>query len=201
MYQRPSSWRFIRNVWVGQILVKDILKEERSGLCNNWDTALLQHNNEWGSDHKKRSMDFYHYMHHWNSLICKSSFQPWSKYQPDALSNLQAMWIGKLKSTTMIFLIADKSIQNPVRILYDTLVKVDRLNCPTNFIILDCNVDVKIPIILGRNFLENTREFVDIKSGKLKFRVNDNEVSFNLCKSLKQPSDIHETTWYQLMAL
>lgn len=82
--------------------------------------------------------------------FAKGSFRPWSKYQLDALRNLQEMWIGKLKSSIMRFLIADKSIQNPVRILYDTLVKVDRLKCPTNFIILDCNVDVKIPIILGR---------------------------------------------------
>ncbi|XP_049367955.1 uncharacterized protein LOC125832805 [Solanum verrucosum] len=77
--------------------------------------------------------------------------------------------LGEPKATTMRLLMADRSIKHQV----------------------DCEIDVKIPIILGRPFLATGRALVDVESGKLKFRVNDDEVTFNICKSMKQPSNIH----------
>ncbi|XP_015166432.1 uncharacterized protein [Solanum tuberosum] len=56
---------------------------------------------------------------------------------------------------------------------------------------LDCEFDAEIPIILGRPFLATWRELVYVESRKLKFRVNDDDVTFNICKSMKQPSNIH----------
>ncbi|XP_049346837.1 uncharacterized protein LOC125811400 [Solanum verrucosum] len=56
---------------------------------------------------------------------------------------------------------------------------------------LYCEIDAEIPIILGRPFIATRRAFVDVESGKLKFRVNDSEVTFNIYKSIKQPSNIH----------
>lgn len=35
------------------------------------------------------------------------------------------------------------------------------------------------------------RVLVDVESEQLKFRVNEDEVTFNLCKSMKHPRDIH----------
>ncbi|XP_049397297.1 uncharacterized protein LOC125861442 [Solanum stenotomum] len=99
--------------------------------------------------------------------------------------------LGEPKATTMRLLMADRSINHPVGILYDILVKVDRFIFSANFVILDCEIDGEIPIILGRPFLGTGRALVDVESGKLKFRVNDDEVIFNICKSMKHPSDIH----------
>ncbi|XP_015167696.1 uncharacterized protein [Solanum tuberosum] len=99
--------------------------------------------------------------------------------------------LGEPKATTMRLLMAYRLIKHPVGILYDILVKVDRFIFPANIVILDCDIDVEVPIILGRPFLATDRALVDVESGKLKFRVNDDEVTFNICISMKQPSDIH----------
>ncbi|KAK4713951.1 hypothetical protein R3W88_019858 [Solanum pinnatisectum] len=99
--------------------------------------------------------------------------------------------LGEPKATTMRLLLEDRSIKHLVGILYDILVKVDRFIFPADFVILDCEIDAKIPIILGKPFLATGRALVDVESGKLKFRVNNDEVPFNICKSMKQPSDIH----------
>ncbi|XP_015167994.1 uncharacterized protein [Solanum tuberosum] len=99
--------------------------------------------------------------------------------------------LGEPKATTMRLLMADRSIKHPIGILYDILVKVDRFFFPADFLILDCKIDAEIPIILGRPFLATRRALVDVESGKLKFHVNDDEVTFNICKSMKQPSNIH----------
>ena len=56
------------------------------------------------------------------------------------------------KPTTMILIIADRLAKRPMRILCDVLVKVDRLMFPANFVILKCEVDFEVPIILGRSF-------------------------------------------------
>ncbi|XP_049381271.1 uncharacterized protein LOC125845785 [Solanum stenotomum] len=88
--------------------------------------------------------------------------------------------LGEPKATTMRLLMADRYIKHPVGILYDILVKVDRFIFPADFVILDCDIDVELPIILGRPFLATSRALVDAESGKLKFRVNDDEVTFNI---------------------
>lgn len=86
----------------------------------------------------------------------------------------------------------ERSIKHPVGIFYDILVKVDRFIFPANFIIFDCDVDAGIPIIFRRSFLGTRRaRVVDVESGKLKFRVNDDEVTFNICKTMREPIDFH----------
>lgn len=77
-----------------------------------------------------------------------------------------------------------------MRILYDILVKVDRFILLTNFVILECEIDVEIPIILGRLFLATGRALVDVESGKLKFRVNNDDITLNIFKFMKQTSNI-----------
>ncbi|XP_015167586.1 uncharacterized protein [Solanum tuberosum] len=99
--------------------------------------------------------------------------------------------LGEPKATTMRLLMADRFNKHPVGILYDILVKVDRFIFPADFVILDCEIDAEIPIILGRPYLAIERALVDIESGKLKFCVNDDEVTFNICKFMKQQSNIH----------
>ncbi|XP_049410515.1 uncharacterized protein LOC125873682 [Solanum stenotomum] len=99
--------------------------------------------------------------------------------------------LGKLKFTTMRLLMVDRSIKHYVGILYDILVKVDRFIFLAYFVILDCEINTEVPIILSRPFLATGRVLLDVESGEMKFRVNDEEVTFNVCKSMKQPSDIH----------
>ncbi|XP_059285627.1 uncharacterized protein LOC132039102 [Lycium ferocissimum] len=85
---------------------------------------------------------------------------------------------------TMRLLMADRTVNKPVDILYDVLVKVDRFIFSANFVILDCEVDFEVPIILGRPFLATGRALVNVEKGDLKFRMNDEEITFHSCKSM-----------------
>ncbi|XP_047268154.1 uncharacterized protein LOC107871936 [Capsicum annuum] len=98
--------------------------------------------------------------------------------------------LGAPKTTTIRLLIADHSIKKPVDVLYDVLVKVDQFIFLADFVILDYEIDHEVPIILGRPFLATERALVDVECGEIKFRVNNKEVSFNVCKSMKQPMDL-----------
>ncbi|XP_070017452.1 uncharacterized protein [Nicotiana sylvestris] len=49
-----------------------------------------------------------------------------------------------------------------------------------NFIILDCQVDEEIPIILGRPFLATVRALINCETGELKMRLKNEEIIFNV---------------------
>lgn len=79
----------------------------------------------------------------------------------------------------------NNTIKHLVGILYYILVKVDGFIFLDDFFILDCEIDAKTPTILGIPFLATRRALVDVKSGELKFWVNEDEITFNVCKSMK----------------
>ena len=48
---------------------------------------------------------------------------------------------------------ADRTVKRPIGILHDVLVKVEAFIFPADFVILDCEVDFEVPIIVGTPFL------------------------------------------------
>ena len=57
-------------------------------------------------------------------------------------------------------------MKSPIGILHDVLKKVESFIFPTDFVILDCEVDLEVPIILGRPFLATGRDLVDMEKGR-----------------------------------
>ena len=86
---------------------------------------------------------------------------------------------------------ADRSIKRLVGILYDVLVKVSTFIFLADFVILDCEVDFEVPIILGRPFLATESVLIDLRVNELLFWMNDEVVHFDICKSMKQPKDMN----------
>ena len=94
---------------------------------------------------------------------------------------------GEVQPTTISLLLADRSFVHPYGIVEDVLVKVDKFIFPKDFVILDMEEDAEVPIILGRPFLATGRALIDVQDGKLTFRLNDEEVTFDIYKTLKHP--------------
>ncbi|KAL5578344.1 hypothetical protein UlMin_020043 [Ulmus minor] len=88
--------------------------------------------------------------------------------------------------------LADRSIAHPEGKIEDVLVKVDKFIFPVDFIILDYEADLEVPIILGRPFLATGRTLIDVQKGDLTMRVQDEHVTFNVFQSIKFPSDMEE---------
>lgn len=76
-------------------------------------------------------------------------------------------------------------------ILCDVLLKVDTFIFLVDFMILDCEVEVEVPIILGRPFLAMGQALVDVGRGELKFILNKEEVKFNIFRSMKETHDMN----------
>ncbi|XP_070019907.1 uncharacterized protein [Nicotiana sylvestris] len=99
------------------------------------------------------------------------------------------MGIGRVRPTSMLLQLADWTVKRPSGILDDVLVQVGKFVFPADFVILDCRVDEEIPIILGRPFLATWRAFIDREIGELKMRLNDEEITFNVQKFMRRPSE------------
>ncbi|XP_038880410.1 uncharacterized protein LOC120072063 [Benincasa hispida] len=106
------------------------------------------------------------------------------------LSIFKNLNIGNARPTTVTLQLADRSITHPEGKIEDVLVQVDKFIFPTDFIILDYEADIEVPIILGRPFLATGRALIDVHKGELTIRVDDQQVKFNVLNALKYPGDM-----------
>ena len=49
-------------------------------------------------------------------------------------------------------------------------------------------------IILGRPFLATGRALVDMEKGQVKFRLNNEEATFDICRSMRQSGDLQSVS-------
>ncbi|XP_070004649.1 uncharacterized protein [Nicotiana sylvestris] len=95
-------------------------------------------------------------------------------------SVFKTLGIGQPRPTPMRLQIVDRTLNMPLGIIDDVLVRVDKFILPANFVILDYEVDYEVPIILGRPFLVEGKALVDVEVGELTFWVGDEKVVFHV---------------------
>ncbi|XP_057996489.1 uncharacterized protein LOC110663532 [Hevea brasiliensis] len=101
------------------------------------------------------------------------------------LSIYKKLDVGELKPTIISLQLADRSVKYLVGILENIPIKVGKFFIPFDFIILEMEEDVHIPIILGRPFLATAEAVIDFKNGQLTLNVGDEEVEFNQFSAMK----------------
>ncbi|XP_070009838.1 uncharacterized protein [Nicotiana sylvestris] len=124
-----------------------------------------------------------------NFVFAKALYDLGSSINLMPLAIYKRLGIGRARPTSMLLQLADRTVKRPSGILDDVLIQVGKFVFPTDFVILGCKVDEEIPIILGRPFLATGRALIDCETGKLKMRLNDEEITFNVQKSMRQPSE------------
>ncbi|GJS36443.1 reverse transcriptase domain-containing protein [Tanacetum coccineum] len=95
------------------------------------------------------------------------SLMPYSMYEK--------LGLGEPKPTRISLELADRSIQYRRGIAKNVLIKVDKFFLLIDFVILDMREDTRIPIILGRLFLETARAMIDVFNKKITLRIGDEE--------------------------
>ncbi|XP_074315053.1 uncharacterized protein LOC141651233 [Silene latifolia] len=87
----------------------------------------------------------------------------------------------------MTLQLADRSVKRPLGVLEDIPVKVGKYLIPAGFIVLDIPEDSHTPIILDRPFLATGGVGIDVRDGRLTFRIEGDKVEFNLSNLVKGP--------------
>jgi len=100
------------------------------------------------------------------------------------LSMLKKIEGLEVKPTMMTLQLVDRSIKIPKGVVEDVLVQVDKFTFPVDFIILDMEEDIEVPLILGRSFMKIAKVIIDVDGGKLKIRDQKEEVNFKMSEGI-----------------
>ncbi|XP_021746196.1 uncharacterized protein LOC110712084 [Chenopodium quinoa] len=95
--------------------------------------------------------------------------------------------VGDLKPTRMSLQLADRTVRLPLGILEDVPVQVGRVFVPCDFVVMEMEEDSRVPLILGRPFLNTAGVVIDMKEGRLTLNVGDEKISFSFSQTLKKP--------------
>ncbi|XP_022635778.1 uncharacterized protein LOC111241500 [Vigna radiata var. radiata] len=77
----------------------------------------------------------------------------------------------ELKPTRMTLQLVDRSLKYPYGVAEDVLMKVDKFLFPVDFVIMEMEEDVNVPLIFGRPFMKTARVLIDMENDNLKVRV------------------------------
>nr|GFB07243.1 reverse transcriptase domain-containing protein [Tanacetum cinerariifolium] len=80
-----------------------------------------------------------------------------------------------------------RTVAYPIGIAEDVFVQVGKFTFPANFVVVDYDVDPRVPLILGRPFLRTTHALGDVHGEVLTLQVGDEKLVFNVKSALKYP--------------
>ncbi|GKA11445.1 reverse transcriptase domain-containing protein [Tanacetum coccineum] len=109
--------------------------------------------------------------------------------------NLMPLFVWKklslpeLTPTCMTLELADRSISQPIGVAEDVFIKVGKFHFPADFVVVDFDSDLRVPLILRRSFLKTGRALIDVYAGELTLRVGNNAVTFNLDQTSRYSSN------------
>ncbi|GJS08017.1 reverse transcriptase domain-containing protein, partial [Tanacetum coccineum] len=101
------------------------------------------------------------------------------------LSVWKKLSLPELTLTRMTLELANRSVAYPVGVAEDVFVKVGKFHFPADFVVVDYDVDPRVPLILGRPFLRTARALIDVHGEELTLRVNDEAITFNVRHTLR----------------
>nr|GEW47363.1 hypothetical protein [Tanacetum cinerariifolium] len=88
--------------------------------------------------------------------------------------------LPELISTQMTLKLANRAICTPTGIARDVFVSVGKFTFPANFVIVDYESDLRVPLILGRPFLRTARAFIDVHREEMILRDGDERLTLNM---------------------
>ncbi|KAJ9535506.1 hypothetical protein OSB04_un001362 [Centaurea solstitialis] len=97
-----------------------------------------------------------------------------------SLSLVILLGLNDLKSTRMTIQLADRSIKYPVGIAEDVIVRVDRFEFPADFVIVDIKDEVKVPLILGRPFLNTASAIIHVAERELSLGIGEDRITLSV---------------------
>nr|GEX46910.1 reverse transcriptase domain-containing protein [Tanacetum cinerariifolium] len=96
------------------------------------------------------------------------------------LSVWNKLSLPELSPTYTTLEITDRLISHPVGVAEDVFVKVGTFHFPADFVVIDFDADPRVPLIIGRSFLNTKHSLIDVYEGELTLRVGKEAVTFNL---------------------
>nr|GEU73855.1 reverse transcriptase domain-containing protein [Tanacetum cinerariifolium] len=114
------------------------------------------------------------------------------------LSVWNKLSLSELTSTCMTLELANRSVVILTGVAEDVFVKVEKFYFLADFIVVDYDVDHRVPLILGRPFLRMARALINVHGEELTLRVNDEAVAFKVGHTLRYSRNSYDEMVHQV---
>ncbi|GKA89439.1 reverse transcriptase domain-containing protein, partial [Tanacetum coccineum] len=115
-----------------------------------------------------------------SELKCKALADLGASINLMPLSVWKKLGLLELISTQMILELANREICTPVGIAKDVFVSVGKFTFPTDFVIVDYESDPRVPLILGRPFLQTARALINVHVEGMILRDGNERLILNM---------------------
>nr|GEW06039.1 reverse transcriptase domain-containing protein [Tanacetum cinerariifolium] len=115
-----------------------------------------------------------------NELKCKALADLGASINLMPLSIWKKLGLPKLIPTRMTLELANRAICTPARIARDVFVLVGKFTFPAVFVIVDYEIDPRVPLILRRPFLQTARALIDVHDEEMILRDSDERLTLNM---------------------
>ncbi|GKC03467.1 reverse transcriptase domain-containing protein [Tanacetum coccineum] len=117
---------------------------------------------------------------------------------PMPLSVWKQLSLSELTSTRITLELANRSTIILNGIAEDVFVKVGKFYFPADFVVVDYDVDPRVPLILGRPFLRTTRALIDVHGEEMTLRVDDEAITFKVGNTSRYSRNYYDETVHQV---
>nr|GEX35920.1 reverse transcriptase domain-containing protein [Tanacetum cinerariifolium] len=114
------------------------------------------------------------------------------------LSPCKKLSLTDLTPTWMNLEQADRSITRPKGVAEDVFIKVGQFHFLTDFVVVDFKADPRVPLVLGRSFLQTGRALIDVYGEEITLWVNDEAATFNLNQTTRYSSTYDDLSINQI---
>ncbi|GJR72136.1 reverse transcriptase domain-containing protein [Tanacetum coccineum] len=121
-----------------------------------------------------------------------------------AIINLMPLFVWKklsipeLISTRMTLKLVDRPVAHLKGVAEDVFVKVGKFYFLGDLVVVDYDVDPRVPLILERPFLRTARALIDVHGEELTLRVNDEDITFKVGHTSRYSHNYYDETVYQV---
>ncbi|GKA59530.1 reverse transcriptase domain-containing protein [Tanacetum coccineum] len=118
--------------------------------------------------------------------------------------NLMPLFVWKklslpeLTSARMTLELANRSVAYPEGVAEDVFVKIGKFYFPADFVVVDYDVDPRVPLILERPFLRTARALIDVHGEELTIRVNDEAITFKVVHASRYSRNYYDEMVHQV---
>nr|GEW53576.1 hypothetical protein [Tanacetum cinerariifolium] len=106
----------------------------------------------------------------------------------------EGLSLSKLTLTCMTLELTDRSVSKPISIAKHVSVKVGVFHFPAGFVVVDFEPDPRLPLILGRCFLNTGRALIDVHKGELTLRIRNKAITYNLDQTSRYSANYNQMT-------
>nr|GEZ85329.1 reverse transcriptase domain-containing protein [Tanacetum cinerariifolium] len=106
----------------------------------------------------------------------------------------EALSLPELTLTCMTLELADHLVSKPIGTTKDVSVKVDVFHFPSDFVVVDFEPDLRIPLIFGWCFLKTCRALINVHKSKLTLRIRNEAITYNLDQTSRYFANYNQMT-------